>query len=71
MESKQNQSTNIVPSDYVKKMEKISKLAGFDQQNAIVFSVLIGEIKALEKRVDDLEASKRQEVTIFSNEPFE
>ena len=36
--------------EYVKGMEKLSKLAGLDHQNAIVFSVLIGEIKALEKK---------------------
>ena len=56
MVSKQNQSSNGAPSEYVKGMEKLSKLAGFNHQSAIVFSVLSGEIKELEKRVDDLEA---------------
>jgi hypothetical protein len=71
MVSKQKQSSNIVPSEYVKNMEKLSKLAGFDHQNAIVFSVLIGEIKELEKKfakvkevVDDLE---NRVDTIFSS----
>jgi hypothetical protein len=44
-------SSSSQPSDYVKNMEKISRLAGFDHQNAIVFSTLIGEIKALEKKL--------------------
>ena len=43
---------SISPSEYVKSMEKLSKLAGLDHQNAIVFSILIGEIKALEKKLD-------------------
>ena len=34
-------------------MEKLAKLSGFDSQNAIVFSVLIGEIKSLEKKMDE------------------
>ena len=34
-------------------MEKLLKLAGFDHQNSIVFSILIGEIKALEKKLSD------------------
>ena len=56
MVSKQKQSSfsgNNAPSEYVKNMEKISKLAGLDHQNAIVFSVLLGEIKALEKKLDE------------------
>ena len=32
-------------------MEKLSKLAGLDYQNSIVFSTLIGEIKVLEKKL--------------------
>ena len=74
MVSKQNQSSNSAPSEYVKGMEKLSKLAGFDHQSAIVFSVLIGEIKELEKRVDGLEASakgtqgKRQVNYVVTNE---
>ena len=45
---KQFSSSNH-PRKYVKNMEKLSKLAGLDHQNSIVFSTLIGEIKALEK----------------------
>ncbi|CAG8709442.1 12418_t:CDS:2 [Funneliformis mosseae] len=48
----QKQSSNH-PSEYVKNMEKLSKLAGFIHQNSIVFSTLIGEIKALEKKLSD------------------
>ena len=44
---------SVSPNEYVKSMEKLSKLAGLDHQNAIVFSVLIGEIKALEKKLDE------------------
>jgi hypothetical protein len=55
MVSKQNQPSNSTPSEYVKGMEKLSKLAGFDHQNAIVFSVLIGEIKALDQRMKKME----------------
>jgi len=40
---------SVSPSKYVKSMEKLSKLVGLDHQNAIVFSILIGEIKVLEK----------------------
>src|SRR2546429_8410859 len=47
---KQSSSSNH-PSEYVKNMEKLSRLAGFDHQNSIVFSTLIGEIKALEKKL--------------------
>jgi hypothetical protein len=49
---KQSSSSNQ-PSEYVKSMEKLSKLAGLDHQNSIVFSMLIGEIKALEKKICD------------------
>ena len=41
------------PSEYVKNMEKLSKLVGFNHQNSIVFSTLIREIKALEKKLSD------------------
>jgi hypothetical protein len=34
-------------------MEKLSKLAGLDHQNAIVFSVLNGEIKTIENKLDE------------------
>ncbi|EXX78173.1 uncharacterized protein OCT59_024082 [Rhizophagus irregularis] len=34
-------------------MEKLSKLAGLDYQNSIVFSTLIGEIKVLEKKLSN------------------
>ena len=47
----QKQSSSNQPSKYVKNMEKLSRLAEFDHQNAIVFSMLIGEIKALEKKL--------------------
>ena len=48
-----NTKESVSSSEYVKSMEKLSKLAGLDHQNAIVFSVLIGEIKALEKKLDE------------------
>jgi predicted RNase H-like nuclease (RuvC/YqgF family) len=44
-------SSSSQPSKYVKNMEKLSRLAGFDHQNAIVFSTLIGEINVLEKKL--------------------
>ena len=47
---KQSSSSNQT-SEYVKSMKKLSKLAGLDHQNSIVFSTLIGEIKALEKKL--------------------
>jgi hypothetical protein len=47
--------SNSTSSKYVKGMEKLSKLLGLDHQNAKVFSVLLGEIKVLEKRLDILE----------------
>ena len=51
--------SNSMPSKYVKNMKRLSKILGFDHQNAIVFSVLIGEIKELEERLkarlDDLD----------------
>ena len=53
MRSNQKQSSISAPSEFVKGMEKLAKLSGFDSQNAIVFSTLIGEIKALEKKFDD------------------
>jgi hypothetical protein len=53
MRNNQKQSSNSAPSEFVKGMEKLAKLSGFDSQNAIVFSTLIGEIKALEKKFDD------------------
>ena len=40
-----------VPSEFVKNMEKLSRLAGFDHQNAIIFSVLTEGIKELEKKL--------------------
>src|ERR1700722_15329013 len=46
-------SSNSMPSKYMKDMEKLLKLAGLDHQNAIVFSVLIREIKALEKKLEE------------------
>jgi hypothetical protein len=49
---KQSSSSNQ-PSEYVKSMEKLSKLAGLDHNSSIVFSTLIGEIKALEKKICD------------------
>ena len=49
---KQSSSSNH-PNEYVKNMEKLSKLAGFDYQNSIVFSTLIGEIKTLEKKLSN------------------
>jgi hypothetical protein len=40
-------------------------LSGFDHQNAIVFSVLTGEIKALEKKLDEQYSQvKRLERTV-------
>ena len=53
MRSNQKQSSISAPSEFVKGMEKLAKLSGFDSQNAIVFSVLNGEIKALEKKLDE------------------
>ena len=53
MRNNQKQSSISAPSEFVKGMEKLAKLSGFDSQNAIVFSTLIGEIKALEKKLDD------------------
>ena len=53
--SSKNQLSISTPSEYVKGMEKLSKLAGLDHQNAIVFSMLIGEIKALDWRMKKLE----------------
>ena len=57
MENTQKQSSSSSssnqPSEYVKSMEKLSKLSGLDHQNSIVFSTLIGEIKALEKKICD------------------
>jgi hypothetical protein len=53
MRSNQKQSSIIAPSEFVKGMEKLAKLSGFDSQNAIVFSVLNGEIKELEKKIDE------------------
>jgi len=53
MKITQKQSSSNHPSEYVKNMEKLSKLAGLDHQNSIVFSTLIGEIKALEKKLSD------------------
>ena len=53
MKNTQKQSSSNQPSEYVKNMEKLAKLAGFDHQNSIVFSTLIGEIKALEKKLSD------------------
>ena len=50
---KQSSSSSNHPSEYVKNMEKLSKLAGFDHQNSIVFSTLIGEIKTLEKKLSN------------------
>ncbi|CAG8731617.1 2461_t:CDS:1 [Funneliformis mosseae] len=52
MKIMQKQSSNH-PSEYVKNMKKLSKLAGFDHQNSIVFSILIREIKALEKKISN------------------
>src|SRR5437868_2989825 len=49
---KQFSSSNH-PSKYVKNMEKLSKLAGLDHQNSIVFSTFIGKIKALKKKLSD------------------
>ena len=48
---KQSSSSSNLPSEYVKNMEKLLKLAGLDHQNSIVFSTLIGEIKTLEKKI--------------------
>ena len=53
MEITQKQSSSNHPSEYVKNMEKLTKLAGLDHQNSIVFSTLIGEIKELEKKLSD------------------
>ena len=53
MRNNQKQSSISAPSEFVKGMEKLAKLSGFDSQNAIVFSTLIGEIKALEKKLDE------------------
>ena len=53
MRSNQKQSSINAPSEFVKGMEKLAKLSGFDSQNAIVFSVLNGGIKALEKKLDE------------------
>src|SRR6266542_5182110 len=53
MKITQKQSSSNHPSEYVKNMEKLSKLAGLDHQNSIVFSTLIGEIKELEKKLSD------------------
>src|SRR6266498_5710554 len=53
MKITQKQSSSNHPSKYVKNMEKLSKLAGLDHQNSIVFSTLIGEIKVLEKKLSD------------------
>ena len=39
MENTQKQtSSSSQPNEFVKNMEKLSRLAGFDHQNAIVFS---------------------------------
>ena len=53
MKITQKQFSSNHPSKYVKNMEKLLKLAGLDHQNSIVFSTLIGEIKALEKKLSD------------------
>jgi hypothetical protein len=53
MRSNQKQSSISAPREFVKSMEKLVKLSGFDSQNAIVFSVLNGGIKVLEKRLDE------------------
>src|SRR4051794_38299650 len=53
MKITQKQSSSNHPSEYVKNMEKLSKLAELDHQNSIVFSTLIGEIKALEKKLSN------------------
>ncbi|PKK64657.1 hypothetical protein RhiirC2_787201 [Rhizophagus irregularis] len=47
------QEKEMHASEYVKGMEKLSKLAGLDHQNAIVFSVLNGEIKTIENKLDE------------------
>src|SRR5271154_5177014 len=70
---------SVSPGEYVKGMEKLSKLAGLDHQNAIVFNILIGEIKALEKKLDgyssrlkklqdDIDDVDNRVDTIFSKE---
>ena len=52
MENMQKQtSSSSQHSKYVKNMEKLSRLAGFDHQNAIIFSVLTEGIKELEKKL--------------------
>ena len=53
MKIMQKQSSSNHSSKYMKNMEKLLKLAGLDYQNSIVFSTLIGEIKALEKKLSD------------------
>ena len=53
MRNNQKQSSISAPSEFVKGMEKLAKLSGFDSQNSIVFSVLTGEIKELEKKLDE------------------
>ena len=53
MENTQKQSSSSNQSSkYVKNMKRPSELAGLDHQNSIVFSTLIGEIKALEKKMN-------------------
>ena len=51
MENTQKKFSSIYPTVYVKNMEKLSKLAELDHRNSIVFSTLIREIKALEKKL--------------------
>ena len=53
MRNNQKQSSISAPSEFVIDMKKLAKLSGFDSQNAIVFSVLNGEIKALDKKLDE------------------
>ena len=53
MKITQKQSSSNHPSKYVKNMEKLSKLAGLDHKFAKANSTLIGEIKALEKKLSD------------------
>ena len=53
MKITQKQSSSNHYSEYIKNMEKLSKLAGLDHQFALKNSMLIEEIKVLEKKLSN------------------